>query len=78
MGFLIGKRFLVSGILSNRSIAYGIAPIFGVVETPEILAEMLHPDLFEPRHRDAAWRIWAQTSEMGYGLAVSTHPGGPS
>ena len=25
MGFLIGKRFLVSGILSNRSIAYGIA-----------------------------------------------------
>jgi enoyl-[acyl-carrier protein] reductase I len=25
MGFLAGKRFLVSGILSNRSIAYGIA-----------------------------------------------------
>jgi len=25
MGLLAGKRFLVSGILSNRSIAYGIA-----------------------------------------------------
>jgi enoyl-[acyl-carrier protein] reductase I len=25
MGFLSGKRFLVSGVLSNRSIAYGIA-----------------------------------------------------
>jgi enoyl-[acyl-carrier protein] reductase I len=25
MGFLAGKRFLVSGVLSNRSIAYGIA-----------------------------------------------------
>ena len=25
MGFLAGKRFLISGVLSNRSIAYGIA-----------------------------------------------------
>ncbi|HEY2189305.1 MAG TPA: SDR family oxidoreductase, partial [Caldimonas sp.] len=25
MGFLAGKRFLVSGVLSSRSIAYGIA-----------------------------------------------------
>ena len=25
MAFLAGKRFLVSGVLSNRSIAYGIA-----------------------------------------------------
>ncbi|WP_374660990.1 enoyl-ACP reductase FabI [Inhella sp.] len=25
MGFLTGKRFLISGVLSNRSIAYGIA-----------------------------------------------------
>src|SRR5258706_13213171 len=25
MGFLAGKRFLITGILNNRSIAYGIA-----------------------------------------------------
>ena len=25
MGFLDGKRFLITGVLSNRSIAYGIA-----------------------------------------------------
>ena len=25
MGFLVGKRFLITGVLSNRSIAYGIA-----------------------------------------------------
>jgi enoyl-[acyl-carrier protein] reductase I len=25
MGFLAGKRFLITGVLSNRSIAYGIA-----------------------------------------------------
>jgi enoyl-[acyl-carrier protein] reductase I len=25
MGFLTGKRFLITGVLSNRSIAYGIA-----------------------------------------------------
>ena len=25
MGFLAGKRILVTGVLSNRSIAYGIA-----------------------------------------------------
>jgi iron complex transport system substrate-binding protein len=28
-------------------------------ETPEVLAEMLHPAMFEPLHRDRAWRIWA-------------------
>jgi iron complex transport system substrate-binding protein len=28
-------------------------------ETPEVLAEMLHPAMFEPHHRDVAWRIWA-------------------
>jgi iron complex transport system substrate-binding protein len=28
-------------------------------ETPEVLAEMLHPARFEPLHRDAAWRIWS-------------------
>jgi iron complex transport system substrate-binding protein len=31
-------------------------------ETPEVLAEMLHPTVFEPRHRDVAWRIWAAAS----------------
>ena len=25
MGFLAGKRFLITGILNNRSIAYGVA-----------------------------------------------------
>jgi iron complex transport system substrate-binding protein len=25
-------------------------------ETPEILAEMLHPGVFEPRHEGTAWR----------------------
>jgi enoyl-[acyl-carrier protein] reductase I len=25
MGFLVGKRILITGLLSNRSIAYGIA-----------------------------------------------------
>ena len=25
MGFLAGKRFLITGVLNNRSIAYGIA-----------------------------------------------------
>jgi iron complex transport system substrate-binding protein len=28
-------------------------------ETPELLAEMLHPSAVEPRHRDRAWRMWA-------------------
>jgi iron complex transport system substrate-binding protein len=27
-------------------------------ETPEVLAEMLHPGAFEPRHRGTAWRIY--------------------
>jgi len=27
-------------------------------DTPEILAEMLHPDAFEPRHEGTAWRRW--------------------
>ena len=25
MGFLAGKKFLITGVLSNRSIAYGVA-----------------------------------------------------
>ena len=28
MGFLTGKRILITGLLSNRSIAYGIAKAF--------------------------------------------------
>jgi iron complex transport system substrate-binding protein len=27
-------------------------------ETAELLAEMLHPNLFEPRHEGSAWRVW--------------------
>ncbi|HTA21735.1 MAG TPA: ABC transporter substrate-binding protein [Polyangia bacterium] len=28
-------------------------------ETPEVLAELLHPTVFPPRHDETAWRIWA-------------------
>lgn len=28
-------------------------------ETPEVLAEMLHPEAFEGRRRENAWRIWS-------------------
>jgi iron complex transport system substrate-binding protein len=28
-------------------------------ETPELLAELLHPTVFPPRHAETAWRIWA-------------------
>jgi iron complex transport system substrate-binding protein len=28
-------------------------------ETPELLAELLHPTVFPPRHVGTAWRIWA-------------------
>lgn len=31
-------------------------------ETPEVLAEMLHPTVFEPRHRDVSWQIWIAPS----------------
>jgi len=29
-----------------------------VFETPDILAEILHPDLFSPEHEGSAWRKW--------------------
>jgi iron complex transport system substrate-binding protein len=31
----------------------------GVFETIDLLAEMLHPDRFPPRHEDTAWRRWS-------------------
>jgi iron complex transport system substrate-binding protein len=31
-------------------------------ETPEILAEMLHPDVFPPRREGTAWARWSATS----------------
>jgi iron complex transport system substrate-binding protein len=36
-------------------------------ETPEVLAEMLHPEVFPPGHRGAAWLDWSDSSELGYG-----------
>jgi iron complex transport system substrate-binding protein len=47
-------------------------------ETPEILAEMLHSDVFEARHRGTAWEIWPSSSDLGYGRPVSNISGGPS
>ncbi|MDP9002555.1 MAG: ABC transporter substrate-binding protein [Myxococcota bacterium] len=32
-----------------------------VFETPEILAEMLHPQHFAPRHQGTVWRQWMET-----------------
>lgn len=45
-----GRVFVADGNLYfNRS-----SP--SLFETPEILAEMLHPSVFEPRHEGVAWR----------------------
>lgn len=45
-----GRVFVADGNLYfNRS-----SP--SLFETPEIIAEMLHPDVFEPRHEHSAWR----------------------
>ncbi|HVY26271.1 MAG TPA: ABC transporter substrate-binding protein [Polyangiaceae bacterium] len=47
-----GRVFVCDGNLYfNRS-----SP--SLFETPEILAEMLHPAQFEPRHEGRAWRRW--------------------
>ncbi|HZZ02244.1 hypothetical protein [Paraburkholderia sp.] len=47
MGFLAGKRILLTGLLSNRSIAYGIAHDISAYSFP-VLAKaaqfMLTPD----------------------------------
>jgi iron complex transport system substrate-binding protein len=48
-----GRVFVADGNLYfNRS-----GP--SVFETPEILAEILHPDDFAPRHKESVWRRWA-------------------
>jgi iron complex transport system substrate-binding protein len=48
-----GRVFVADGNLYfNRS-----SP--SLFETPEILAEMLHPRDFPPRHEGKAWRRWA-------------------
>jgi iron complex transport system substrate-binding protein len=45
-----GRVFVADGNLYfNRS-----SP--SLFETPEIIAEMLHPDVFEPRHEHSVWR----------------------
>ncbi len=47
-----GRVFVADGNLYfNRS-----GP--SVFDTPEILAEMLHPDIFAPDHEGAAWQSW--------------------
>jgi iron complex transport system substrate-binding protein len=47
-------------------------------ETPEVLAEMLHPEVFEPIHRGGAWREWSDPSQLGYGPVRSIISGGSS
>jgi iron complex transport system substrate-binding protein len=36
-----------------------------VFETAEILGEMLHPELFSPRHHGSAWRRWPVDRALG-------------
>jgi iron complex transport system substrate-binding protein len=36
-------------------------------ETPEILAEILHPEIFEPRHRGSVWISWPKTQSRAAG-----------
>jgi iron complex transport system substrate-binding protein len=51
-----GRVFVCDGNLYfNRS-----SP--SLFETPEILAEMLHPQQFPPRHEGAAWQRWPRPS----------------
>jgi iron complex transport system substrate-binding protein len=48
----VGRVFVADGnAYFNRS-----GP--SLFETPELLAEMLHPDLFPPRHEGTAWARW--------------------
>jgi iron complex transport system substrate-binding protein len=47
-----GRVFMADG---NRYFNRSGPSLF---ETPEVLAEILHPELFEPRHRGTAWEIW--------------------
>ena len=67
-----GRVFAVDG---NRYFNRAGPSLF---ETPEVLAEMLHPDVFEARHRGTAWEIWQSPSDLGYGRAVFNLPGGTS
>jgi len=47
-----GRVFVADGNLYfNRS-----GPL--LFDTPEILAEMLHPAVFEPKHRGSVWQRW--------------------
>jgi iron complex transport system substrate-binding protein len=51
-----GRVFVADGNLYfNRS-----GP--SVFDTPGILAEMLHPDEFSPRHEGIAWRRWVESA----------------
>jgi len=47
MGFLAGKKILITGVLSNRSIAYGVAQA-----CRREGAELERPGAFPPRARD--------------------------
>lgn len=52
-----GRVFVADGNLYfNRS-----SP--SLFETPEILAEMLHPDVFEPRHLGTAWQRYTRSGD---------------
>ena len=56
MGFLAGKRLLITGLLSNRSIAYGIAKMkqYGIVDSGDALTNGIGA------MNDARWREFHQ------------------
>ena len=56
MGFLTGKRILVTGLASNRSIAYGIAK--SMKEQGAELAFTYLNDKFTTTRRRICQRIW--------------------
>ena len=75
MAFLAGKKILIAGLLSNRSIAYGIAA--AMKREGAELAFTYQVDKHEKRVRDLAAdfeRAMRRRAEMNCGeLAVAAH-----
>ena len=65
MGFLAGKKLLITGVLSNRSIAYGIAR--ACHQQGAALAFSYAGERFKERITDFA---------AEFGLTLAGHPGG--
>ena len=68
MGFLAGKRLLITGVLSNRSIAYGIARSFDpdLTSGPTYLQDWLAGT---PQY-DTAWDFKANKTSLPPGLTT--------